>query len=153
MKQVEYLTNLLYSQLGLTQSILDGTADDKTMNNYYNRTIEPILGAITEEFHRKFLTKTARTQRQAVTYFRDPFRLIPVTEISEIADKFTRNEIMSSNEVRQIIGMKPSKDPAADELRNKNLSQSKEEGAPANPQTGDSDTQEINKEDTENDQV
>lgn len=123
MKQVEYLTNLLYSQLGLTQSILDGTADDKTMNNYYNRTIEPILGAIVEEFHRKFLTKTARTQRQAIRYFRDPFRLIPVTEVSEIADKFTRNEIMSSNEVRQIIGMKPSKDPAADELRNKNLSQ------------------------------
>lgn len=125
MRQVEYLTNLLYSQLGLTQSILDGTADDKTMNNYYNRTIEPILGAITEEFHRKFLTKTARTQMQAITYFRDPFKLIPVSDISEIADKFTRNEILSSNEVRQILGMRPSKDPGADELRNKNLSQAK----------------------------
>lgn len=126
MKQIEYLTNLLYSQLGLTQSILDGTADDKTMNNYYNRTIEPILGAISEEFHRKFLTKTARTQKQAIMYFRDPFKLIPVSDLSEIADKFTRNEIMSSNEIRQIIGMRPSKDPAADELRNKNLSQAAE---------------------------
>lgn len=123
MKQIEYLTNLLYSQLGLTQSILDGTADGKTMNNYYNRTIEPILGSIVEELHRKFLTKTARTQKQAIMYFRDPFKLIPVSDLSEIADKFTRNEIMSSNEIRQIIGMRPSKDPAADELRNKNLSQ------------------------------
>lgn len=130
MKQIEYLTALLYSQLGLTQSILDGTADDKTMNNYYNRTIEPILGAIAEEFHRKFLTKTARSQRQAIMYFRDPFKLIPVTEVAEIADKFTRNEIMSSNEVRQTIGMRPSKDPAADELRNKNLSQAKQSAAP-----------------------
>lgn len=127
MGQIQYLTELLYSQLGLTQSILDGTADDKTMNNYYNRTIEPILGAITEEFHRKFLTKTARSQKQAIKYFRDPFKLIPVSDVSEIADKFTRNEILSSNEVRQIIGMKPSKDPAADELRNKNLSQAKED--------------------------
>lgn len=126
MKQVEYLTDLLYTQLGLTRSILDGTADDKTMNNYYNRTIEPILAAITDEFYRKFLTKTARTQGQSIVYFRDPFKLIPVTEISEIADKFTRNEIMSSNEIRQVIGMIPSKDPKADELRNKNLSQSKE---------------------------
>lgn len=126
MRQVEYLTNLLYSQLGLTQSILDGTADENTMNNYYNRTIEPILGAIVDEFNRKFLTKTARTQRQAIMYIRDPFKLIPVSQVSEIADKFTRNEIMTSNEFRQKIGMKPSKDPAADELRNKNLSQSKE---------------------------
>jgi len=126
MKQIEYLTKLLYSQLGITQEILDGTADPNAMNNYYNRTIEPILGAIVEEFHRKFLTKTARTQKQAITYFRDPFKLIPVSEVSEIADKFTRNEIMSSNEVRQLIGMKPSSDPAADELRNKNLSESKE---------------------------
>lgn len=149
MKQVEYLTNLLYSQLGLTQSILDGTADDKTMNNYYNRTIEPILGAITEEFHRKFLTKTARTQRQAITYFRDPFKLIPVSAVSEIADKFTRNEIMSSNEVRQIIGMKPSKDPAADELRNKNLSQSKEAMA---DQPGNSVNDNINEEEEMNDE-
>ena len=125
MKQIEYLTQLLYSQLGITQGVLDGTADDSTMNNYYNRTIEPILSAIVDEFNRKFLTKTARSQRQCIMYFRDPFKLIPVNEVSEIADKFTRNEIMSSNEVRQIIGMKPSKDPAADELRNKNLSQSK----------------------------
>lgn len=125
MRQVEYLTNLLYSQLGLTQGILDGTADENTMNNYYNRTIEPILGAIVDEFNRKFLTKTARTQRQAVMYIRDPFKLLPVSQVSEIADKFTRNEIMTSNEFRQKIGMKPSKDPAADELRNKNLSQSK----------------------------
>lgn len=125
MRQVEYLTNLLYSQLGLTQGILDGTADENTMNNYYNRTIEPILGAIVDEFNRKFLTKTARTQRQAIMYIRDPFKLLPVSQVSEIADKFTRNEIMTSNEFRQKIGMKPSKDPAADELRNKNLSQSK----------------------------
>lgn len=124
MKQIEYLTTLLYSQLGITQGVLDGTADDATMNNYYNRTIEPILSAIVDEFNRKFLTKTARTQKQKIQYFRDPFKLIPVNTISEIADKFTRNEIMSSNEIRQIIGMIPSKDPAADELRNKNLSQS-----------------------------
>ena len=140
MKQVQYLTDLLYSQLGLTQSILDGTADDKTMNNYYNRTIEPILGAITEEFHRKFLTKTARTQKQAIRYFRNPFKLIPVSGISEIADKFTRNEIMSSNEVRQLIGMKPSSDPAADELRNKNLSKPREETSTP-PITGDDSNQ------------
>ena len=130
MKQIEYLTTLLYSQLGITQGVLDGTADENTMNNYYNRTIEPILSAIVDEFHRKFLTKTARSQRQSIQYFRDPFKLIPVNEISEIADKFTRNEILSSNEVRQIIGMRPSKDPAADELRNKNLSQSKTSGLP-----------------------
>lgn len=130
MKQIEYLTSLLYSQLGITQGVLDGTADENTMNNYYNRTIEPILSAIVDEFHRKFLTKTARSQRQSIQYFRDPFKLIPVNEISEIADKFTRNEILSSNEVRQIIGMRPSKDPAADELRNKNLSQSKTGGQP-----------------------
>lgn len=121
MSQVEYLTNMLYSQLGLTQSILDGSADEKTMLNYYNRTVEPILAAITDEIKRKFLTKTARSQRQTIMYFRDPFRLTPVTELAEIADKFTRNEIMSSNEIRQIIGMKPSDDPEADELRNKNL--------------------------------
>lgn len=130
MKQIEYLTTLLYSQLGITQGVLDGTADENTMNNYYNRIIEPILSAIVDEFHRKFLTKTARSQRQSIQYFRDPFKLIPVNEISEIADKFTRNEILSSNEVRQIIGMRPSKDPAADELRNKNLSQSKTGGQP-----------------------
>ncbi|MDD2298538.1 MAG: phage portal protein [Fermentimonas sp.] len=125
MKQIEYLTSMLYSQLGITQSILDGTADDKTMLNYYNRTIEPILSAIVDEMKRKFLTKTARSQLQSISFFRDPFKLVPVNEISEIADKFTRNEIMTSNEIRQIIGIKPSVDPKADELRNKNLNQSK----------------------------
>jgi len=127
MKQIEYLTSMLYSQLGITQSILDGTADDKTMLNYYNRTIEPILSAIVDEMKRKFLTKTARSQSQSILFFRDPFKLVPVNEISEIADKFTRNEIMTSNEIRQIVGMKPSDDPKADELRNKNLSQPKSE--------------------------
>ena len=127
MSQVEYLTNMLYSQLGLTQSILDGSADDKTMLNYYNRTIEPILSAIVDELKRKFLTKTARAQKQTIMYFRDPFKLVPVNDIAEIADKFTRNEIMTSNEIRQIVGMKPSKDPEADELRNKNLNKSAEE--------------------------
>ena len=121
MAQAEYLTNLLYSQLGITQGVLDGSADDKTMNNYYNRTIEPILSAIVEEMRRKFLTKTARSQKQTIAYFRDPFKLAPVSEVPEFADKLTRNEIMSSNEVRQILGMKPSDDPKADELRNKNL--------------------------------
>ncbi len=124
MSQIEYLTSMLYGQLGITQGILDGTADEKTMLNYYNRTIEPILSAIADEMKRKFLTKTARSQRQSIKFFRDPFKLVPVSEISEIADKFTRNEIMTSNEVRQVIGMKPSDDPKADELRNKNLSES-----------------------------
>ena len=127
MKQVEYLTSMLYSQLGLTQSIMDGSADEKTMLNYYNRTIEPIIAAIVDEMKRKFLTKTARSQRQTVMYFRDPFKLVPVNEIAEIADKFTRNEIMTSNEIRQIVGMRPADDPSADELRNKNLNQSGEE--------------------------
>lgn len=127
MKQVEYLTNLLFSQLGITQTILDGTADDKTMLNYYNRTIEPILSAITGEMERKFLSKTARTQKQAIKFFQDPFRLVPVNDIAEIADKFTRNEIMTSNEIRQKIGMKPSDDPKADMLVNSNLNQSEEE--------------------------
>lgn len=123
MKQIEYLTSMLYSQLGITQSILDGTADDKTMLNYYNRTNEPILSAIVDEMKRKFLTKTARSQLQSILFFRDPFKLVPVNEIAEIADKFTRNEIASSNEIRQVIGWKPSVDPKADELRNKNLSE------------------------------
>ena len=127
MKQIEYLMSILYSQLGITQSVLDGTADEKTMLNYNNRTVEPILSAIADEMKRKFLTKTARSQLQSIVFFRDPFKLVPVNEISEIADKFTRNEILSSNEVRQIIGMKPSEDPKADELRNKNLNQSSEE--------------------------
>lgn len=123
MSQIQYLTSMLYSQLGITQSILDGSADDKTMLNYYSRTIEPILSAIVDEMQRKFLTKTARSQQQSIEFFRDPFKLVPVNDISEIADKFTRNEILTSNEIRQIIGMKPSKDPKADELRNKNLSE------------------------------
>lgn len=123
MKQIEYLTSMLYSQLGITQSILDGTADEKTMLNYYNRTIEPIVSAVVEEMKRKFLTKTARSQHQSIQFFRDPFKLVPVNDLAEIADKFTRNEIMSTNEFRQIIGMSPSDDPRADELRNKNLSE------------------------------
>ena len=123
MSQIEYLTSMLYSQLGITQSVMDGTADDKTMLNYYNRTIEPILSAIVDEMKRKFLTKTARSQKQSIVFFRDPFRLVPVADLAEIADKMTRNEIMSSNEIRQIVGMKPSDDPKADELRNKNLSE------------------------------
>lgn len=123
MKQVEYLTSMLYSQLGITQTILDGTADEKTMLNYYTRTIEPIVSAIVDEMKRKFLTKTARTQRQSIEFFRDPFKLVPVNDIAEIADKFTRNEIMTSNEIRQIVGMKPSDDPKADELINSNISQ------------------------------
>ena len=127
MEQIEYLTSMLYSQLGITTSILDGTADEQTMLNYNNRTIEPILSAIVDEMKRKFLTKTARSQLQSITFFRDPFRLVPVNDLAEIADKFTRNEIMTSNEIRQIVGMKPSDDPRADELRNKNLNESKED--------------------------
>lgn len=130
MSQIEYLTSMLYSQLGITQSILDGTADEKTMLNYNNRTIEPIASAIVGEMKRKFLTKTARSQLQSISFFRDPFKLVPVNEIAEIADKFTRNEIMASNEIRQVIGMKPSDDPRADELRNKNLSAPSEDKVP-----------------------
>ena len=124
MKQIEYLTSMLYSQLGINQQILDGSANEETMLNYYNRTIEPIVSAVVDEMKRKFLTKTARSQGQSIMSFRDPFKLVPVKELAEISDKMTRNEIMSSNEIRQTIGMKPSKDPAADELRNKNLNQS-----------------------------
>jgi hypothetical protein len=127
LKQIEYLTNMVYGQLGITPSVMDGTADEKTMLNYYNRTIEPILSAIADEMKRKFLTKTARTQGQSIVYFRNPFKLVPVSELAEISDKLTRNEIASSNEIRQIIGWKPSDEPGADELRNKNLNQSKEE--------------------------
>lgn len=127
MKQIEYLTTMLFSQLGITQSILDGTADEQTMLNYYSRTIEPIISAIVDEVKRKFLTKTARSQNQTILFFRDPFKLVPVNNIAEIADKFTRNEIMTSNEIRQIVGMKPSDDPKADQLVNSNLNQSKEE--------------------------
>lgn len=126
MKQIEYLTSMLYSQLGITQSILDGTADEKTMLNYYSRTIEPIVAAIVDEMKRKFLTKTARSQYQSILSFRDPFKLVPVNDMAEIADKFTRNEIMTSNELRQVIGMKPSDDPKADMLVNSNLNQASE---------------------------
>jgi hypothetical protein len=126
MKQIEYLTNMLYSQLGITQSILDGTADEQTLLNYHSRTIEPIISAIVDEMKRKFLTKTARTQSQTIAFFRDPFKLVPINSIAEIADKFTRNEIMTSNEFRQVIGMKPSDDPKADQLRNSNLNHPEE---------------------------
>ena len=129
-KQIEYLTSMLYSQLGITQSVLDGTADEKTMLNYYNRSIEPIISAIVDEMKRKFLTKTARSQLQSIVFFRDPFKLVPVNDIAEIADKFTRNEIMTSNEIRQIIGMKPSDDPKADKLVNSNLNQPEETPGP-----------------------
>ena len=132
MKQIEYLQSMLYSQLGITQSILDGTADEKTMLNYFSRTIEPIVFAIACEMKRKFLSKTARTQGQSIFYFRDPFKLVPVTELADIADKLTRNEIASSNEMRQKIGWKPSTDPKADELRNKNLSAPNEESQSLN---------------------
>ena len=128
MKQIEYLTNMLYSQLGITQTILDGTADEQTLLNYHSRTIEPIASAIVDEMKRKFLTKTARTQKQTITFFRDPFKLVPVNNIADIADKFTRNEVLTSNEIRQIIGFKPSDDPKADELRNSNLNHPDENG-------------------------
>lgn len=127
MKQIEYLTSMLYSQLGITQSILDGTADEKTMLNYYSRTIEPIISAIVDEMKRKFLTKTARSQGQSFLFFRDPFKLVPINDIANVADTFTRNEILSSNEIRQLIGIKPSSDPKADMLRNSNLNQADQE--------------------------
>ena len=121
MKQIEFLTDMLYSQLGISVDVLNGTADEKAMLNYNNRTIEPVVAAIVNEMKRKFLTKTARSQNQSIVFFRDPFRLVPVAQLADIADKFTRNEILSSNEVRQIVGMKPVEDIKADELRNKNL--------------------------------
>ena len=121
LKSVEYFTSMLYSQLGITQAIMDGSADEKTMLNYNNRVIEPIVAAFVDEMKRKFLTKTARTQGQSIMFFRDPFRLVPISQIAEISDKFTRNEIATSNEIRQAIGMPPSTDPKADELRNSNL--------------------------------
>lgn len=127
MGQITYLTEMFYSQLGITQSILNGTADEQTMLNYYNRTIEPFVSAIVDEMIRKFLTKTARTQKQSIIFFRDPFKLVPVSQIAEIADKFTRNEIATSNEMRHVIGWIPSKNPKADELRNKNLSEPKQQ--------------------------
>ena len=129
MKQIEYLTSMAYSQLGITQTILDGTADDKTMLNYYTRTIEPIVSAIVDEMKRKFLSKTARSQSQSIEFFRDPFKLVPVNDVAEIADKFTRNEIMTANEIRQKIGMRPSNDPKADKLVNSNIRQPMEDGS------------------------
>lgn len=130
MKQIEYLTSMLYSQLGISQSILDGTADEQTMLNYISRTVEPIISAIVDEMKRKFLSKTARTQKQTIAFFRDPFKLVPVNNIAEIADTFTRNEILTSNEIRQIIGIMPSSDPKADQLINSNISQAKQDVAP-----------------------
>lgn len=130
LKQVEYLTNQLYSQLGISMAVMDGTADEKQMLNYNNRSIEPIISAIVDEMKRKFLTKTARSQKQSIMFFRDPFKLVPVENVAEIADKFTRNEIMTSNEFRQIIGMKPADDPKADQLRNANISEPASDMAP-----------------------
>ena len=133
MKQIEYLTSMLFSQLGMTQSILDGTADEKTMTNYYSRIIEPLVAVPVDEFKRKFLTKTARSQGQSICAYRDPFKLVPVSELAKIADTLTRNEIATSNEIRQIIGWKPSEDPHADELRNRNLSAPADSPTPADP--------------------
>ena len=146
MKQIEYLTSMLYSQLGITQAILDGTADEKTMLNYYTRTIEPIISAIVDEMKRKYLTKTARSQKQTIMYFRDPFKLVPVNDLAEISDKFTRNEILTSNEIRQIVGRKPSNDPKADKLVNSNVRQPEENQT--NDETGSTDT--IRKEEIQN---
>lgn len=140
LKSIEYLTNMVYSQLGVTQEILNGTADEKTMNNYMNRIIEPVVSAIADEFNRKFLTKTARTQGQSIMCFHDPFRLAPVSMIAEMADKFTRNEIMTPNEIRQVIGMKPSKNPKSDQLVNRNIA-SADEGMPVQGKENDADEQ------------
>lgn len=146
--QVEYLTNMAYSQLTITQEIMNGTADETAMTNYYSRTIEPIVSAIVDEFKRKFLTKTARSQNQSIVFFRDPFKLVPIGTVADMADKFTRNEIMSSNEFRQVIGLNPSKDPAADELRNKNLNQTpgQEEAMAAGKEAVKSELDETNEE-------
>jgi hypothetical protein len=144
MKQIEYLTNMLYSQLGITQTILDGTADEQTLLNYHSRTIEPIVSAIVDEMKRKFLTKTARTQKQTITFFRDPFKLVPINNIADIADKFTRNTILTANEVRQIIGFKPADDPKADELRNANLNHPEDAANPPVPAISDKETKSTN---------
>ena len=149
MKQIEYLTSMLYSQLGITQTILDGTADDKTMLNYYSRTIEPIISAIVDEMKRKFLTKTARSQKQTILFFRDPFKLVPVNDLAEIADKFTRNEILTSNEIRQIVGIKPSDDPKADKLVNSNISQP-DQGKNTQPVLDKGDNENIREEENQN---
>lgn len=146
LKQVEYLTNLLFSQLGITQEIMDGTADESAMTNYYSRTIEPFVAAIVDEMSRKFLTRTARSQNQSIKFYRDPFKLVPVGSIAEIADKFTRNEIMTSNEIRQIIGMKPIDDPKADQLINSNLNHTPEEMEQLTGQSGE----QVNEEEIQN---
>jgi hypothetical protein len=138
LKQVEYLTNLLYSQLGVTPEVMNGTADEATMINYYVRTVEPILAAIVESMRRTFLTKTARSQKQWILYYRDPFKLVPVSQIAEIADKFTRNTIASSNDIRVAIGWKPSKDPEADKLKNANMPAPSGSAPPPNPEGGTS---------------
>lgn len=149
LKQIEYLTSMLFSQLGITQTILDGTADEQTMLNYYSRTIEPIMSAIVDEMKRKFLTKTARSQKQTILFFRDPFKLVPVNQLAEIADKFTRNEILTSNEIRQIVGIKPASDPKADKLINSNISQPIEKQTNNQiPEEGDEET--IRKETNQN---
>jgi hypothetical protein len=150
MKQIEFLTSMLYSQLGITQSILDGSADDKTMLNYYNRTIEPLLSAVVDEMKRKFLSKEARSKHQSIVFFRDPFKLVPVNDLAEIADKFTRNEIMTSNEIRQIIGMKPANDPSADELRNKNLSKPEDGTTNSDSSSSTVNNKTVNKEENQN---
>lgn len=134
LSQIQYLVDLFYSQMGITSEVMNSTADEKTMLNYNTRTIEPIVSAIADNIKRKFLTKTARSQGQSIMFFKDPFKLVPVSDLAEIADKMTRNEIMTSNELRQVIGMKPSSDPSADELRNKNLSQPAENKQPSNVQ-------------------
>lgn len=134
MSQIEYLTNQLFNQLGMSQEIFDGTANEQVMLNYYNRTIEPLLSAIILEMRRKWLSTNARTRGQTIAYFREPFKLVPTAQLAELADKFTRNEIMTSNEIRQVIGMKPSDDPHADELRNSNLSRPSEEEVPQSPE-------------------
>lgn len=153
LKQIEYLTSMLFSQLGLHQSILDGTADEKTMLNYYNRTVKPIVAAITDELKRKFLTKTARAQKQSIMYFRNVFELAPLETIAESADKFTRNEIMSKNEWRQIIGFKPSKDKKADQLINSNISQPMKGSDPPKPDQPSEDDKENLKEENQNGKV
>ena len=135
LKQIEYLTDMVYSQLGITKEVLDGTANEQTMLNYYSRCVEPIISAIVDEMKRKFLSKTARSQKKTILFFRDPFRLVPVNQMAEIADKFTRNEIMTSNEIRQEIGMKPSNDPKADQLVNSNISQPNEPTQPPTDST------------------
>ena len=150
MKQIEYLTETLMGQLGITNEILNGTANESTMMNYYNRVVEPILSAISGEYKRKFLTKTARTQGQTIMFFRDPFKLVPVSNIADIADKFTRNEILTSNEVRGLIGFKPSADPKADELRNKNLNQASEAVDSQTMETPVSDAENVFKEQNQN---